>query len=276
MPFMIASHQAPVLPLKRWKPAWFSGLGLVLGTMAPDLAFVFRLDEIGSPASHSFLGQLYLTVPLVLVLHALATGLVFPWLLPHMPDGPPFHSHALARCHPATDARSLFRVALSGLVGGLTHVTLDGFTHGNHAGWALALVPALATPVPHIGGAAPLHDALQLWLSILFAVFAFRAWDRMVHALPPAGPGAAAVWDVHTSPPAVRYRVRLGLGAAALLGALVAPVLKRASSPGDILELAGYGAVTFATLTAVLAAFAHRAREVLDRVMLEVDGAFEG
>jgi hypothetical protein len=275
MPVMVAAHQAPVLPLKRWKPAWFSGLGLVLGTLAPDLVFVFRLDEVGSPASHGLLGQLYLTVPLVLVLHALATGLVLPWLLPHMPDWPPFHLHALARSRPATDAPALLRVALSGLLGGLTHVVLDGFTHGNHAGWALAFVPALTTPVPHIGGTVPLHDSLQFWLSLAFAIFAFREWDRFVRTLPPPGPGAAAVWEVHPSPRAVRYRVRLGLGTAALLGAVLTPILKQTSNPGDVLELVGYGSITFATVAAVLAAFAHRARGVLDRVMLEVDAVLE-
>jgi len=45
---MIPSHQAPVIPLKRWRPHWFSGLALVLGTLAPDLVFILRLDQRGS------------------------------------------------------------------------------------------------------------------------------------------------------------------------------------------------------------------------------------
>ena len=162
MPWMIPAHQAPVLPLKRWRPQWFSGLALVLGTVAPDLAFVFTLDRDGSPLSHSVAGLFLVTVPLVLFLHALATGLVLPWVLRHLPGGAPLHLHALARCRPATSAAGLARVASSALIGGATHVFLDGFTHGNHSGWALPLLPALATPVPHPGGPAPLHDALQL------------------------------------------------------------------------------------------------------------------
>src|SRR5262245_21725714 len=118
MPWMVPSHQAPVLRLARACPRRFSGLGLVLGTLAPDIAFILPLDERGSPASHSIAGQLYLTVPLVLALHGLLTALVLPWLLPHLPGGAPLHLHALARARPATDRAGTLRVAVSGLVGG--------------------------------------------------------------------------------------------------------------------------------------------------------------
>ena len=204
---MIPSHQAPVLPLKRWRPHWFSGLALVLGTVAPDLAFILRLDENGSPLSHSVVGLFLVDVPLVIVLHALATGLVLPWLLPHLPGGAPLHLHALARCRPVTDSSGLARVALSALVGAATHVFLDGFTHGNHAGWALAFLPVLGTPVPSIGGHAPLHDALQLWLTIGLGALALRDWGRMASALPTPGPGAAAAWEVVKAPPHACRRV---------------------------------------------------------------------
>ena len=99
---MIPSHQAPVIPLKRWRPHWFSGLALVLGTVAPDLAFILRLDENGAPLSHRFAGLFVVDVPLTIVLHVLATGLVLPWLLPHLAGGAPLHLHALARCRPVT------------------------------------------------------------------------------------------------------------------------------------------------------------------------------
>jgi len=269
MPLLAPSHQALVLPLKHWRPGWFSGLGLVLGTLAPDLVFILRLDESGSPIGHSLLGQVILTVPLVLVLHALATTLVLPWLLPRLPGGAPLHLHALARSRPATDTRAFARVAFSGLVGGLTHIALDGFTHGQQdGGWALALLPALATPVPHLGGTVPLHDALQFWLSLGLGALALCTWHRMARSLP--GPGAAAVGDVRPAPAAAcRRAVRATLGAA-LLGAVAAPVLKDAVGSPDALKLASYGALTFAMTATVLGAAADRARRVIDRVMLEV------
>ena len=175
MPWIVPSHQAPVLRLARSRPGWFSGLALVLGTMAPDLAFILPLDPTGAPASHTLAGQLYITLPLVLVLHALLTALVLPWLLPHLPGGSPLHLHELARSRPATGLAANARVAASGLVGGLTHILIDGFTHGDQSGWALALLPWLATPVPYPGSEqAPLYDSLQLWLTIRLGVLTMR------------------------------------------------------------------------------------------------------
>jgi hypothetical protein len=272
---MIPSHQAPVLPLKRWRPHWFSGLALVLGSVAPDLAFVLRLDPNGSPLSHSFGGLFVVDVPLAVVLHVLATGLVLPWLLPHLPGGAPLHLHALARCRPVADGTGLARIASSALVGAATHVFLDGFTHGNHSGWALVFLPVLGTPVPSIGGHVPLHDALQLWLTIGLGGLALRDWHYMAGALPAPGPGAAAAWEVVKAPPGACRRVAALLLGAALAGATLAPPLKGAESLPDALKLAAYGAITFATFATLVGAAAARARRALARVRLDVGTAFE-
>jgi hypothetical protein len=272
MPWMIPSHQAPVLPLKRWRPAWFSGLALVLGTVAPDLAFVLTLDRDGSPLSHSVPGLFLVAVPLVIVLHALATALVLPWLLPHLPGGAPLHLHALARSRPATDARSLLRVALSGLVGAATHVFLDGFTHGNHSGWALALIPALALPVPQPWGTQPLHDALQVWLTLVLGVLALAEWDRTARALPPPGPGAQAAWEVRPAPLAACRRVVGMILGAALAGALSSPVLTGALGSPDALKLSVYGAITFSAAAVLVGAVADRVRRAFERASPVVSG----
>ncbi len=85
MPCIAPSHQAPALLLKRWRPAWFSGLGLVIGTMAPDLEFILRLQD-NWVVSHTLAAQLYFTVPLTLVLYWLSVELVLPWLVPFLPS----------------------------------------------------------------------------------------------------------------------------------------------------------------------------------------------
>jgi len=270
MPWMIPSHQAPVLPLKRWRPHWFSGLALVLGSVAPDLAFVLSLDENGAPLSHRLAGLFAVDVPLAIVLHVLATALVLPWLLPHLAGGAPLHLHALARCRPVRDAAGVLRVASSALVGAATHVFLDGFTHGDRSGWALAFLPVLGTPVPSFGGHAPLHDVLQFWLTLGLGALALRDWGRMASALPSPGPGAAAAWGVVQAPPEASRRVVASLLAAALAGAALAPFLKGAIGSPDGLKLAAYGAITFAMLAILLGALAGRARRVIDRILLDV------
>ncbi|HVO10469.1 MAG TPA: DUF4184 family protein [Vicinamibacteria bacterium] len=275
MPWMIPSHQAAVLPLKQWRPAWFSGLALVLGSVAPDLVFIFRLDETGSPVSHTFAGQLLITMPLVVLLHALVTALVLPWLLPRVPGGPPLHLHALARCRPATGPLALARVAVSGLVGGLSHVAIDGFTHGDHSGWALPLFPALATPLPLPFAPAPLYDVLQVTLTVVLGLLAVRAWDGMARRLPQPGPGAMPRWQVTGAGRQESLSAASGLALAAVTGALLAAVLKSSVAPADLPKLAVYGAITGGCAGAVLLAGADRLRGVLQRIRFEVDAALE-
>jgi hypothetical protein len=166
-------------------------------------------------------------------------------------------------------------VAYSGLLGGLTHVTVDAFTHGDAESWGVALVPVLRTPVPHLGGPAPLYDALQFWLTVVLGTLALQAWSRMGAALSAAGLGASAAWKVRAAPAAACAAVCLGLAAAALLGALAAPLLRHTAGTADAPKLAVYGAITFWALAAVMGAVASRARRALARVMLEVGEAFE-
>jgi hypothetical protein len=270
MPWIVPAHQAPVLPLKRWRPAWFSGLALALGSVTPDLVFILRLDETGSPASHTFEGQVLITMPLVVALHALATLLVLPWLLPRVPGGAPLHLHVLARCQPPASLSGVAKVAVSGLIGGLTHVAIDGFTHGDHSGWALPLLPALGTPLFLPWGASPAYEVLQVVLSVVLGVAGLRAWERMAGALPSPGPGAAARWEVSPAP-AAQCRTTAGLFLiVASLGALAAPFVKGAIETPDALKLAAYGAITACCAAAVTAALVDRARRALERVRLDV------
>src|SRR6185369_18056489 len=97
--------------------------------------------------SHTIAGQLIFTLPVVLLLYCLATDLVIPWLVPHLPAGPPYHWHdLLALKRPR--GREWLGISASAIVGGLSHIVLDGFTHGDSSGWAVALFPLLRLPVP--------------------------------------------------------------------------------------------------------------------------------
>ncbi|MFF5265545.1 DUF4184 family protein [Actinomadura viridis] len=39
VPLTFPSHAAAVMPLKFWRPRWFDGVALVVGSTAPDLPF---------------------------------------------------------------------------------------------------------------------------------------------------------------------------------------------------------------------------------------------
>jgi hypothetical protein len=185
------------------------------------------------------------------------TSLLVPFAVPLLPRGAPFHLDALAAVRPLRTWRAHGIAAVSALVGGLSHIGLDGVTHGNHSGWALAHLPVLATPVPQPFGPVPLHDALQLWLSLILGVATLGAWRRLATArVPRLGPPA---------PAGVARRTLRFLGACALAGALVAPLVRRPPSPGIALELSLFGALAFVFYGAVIAALADRAIRTLDR-----------
>jgi hypothetical protein len=266
MPCVIPSHQAPALLLKLWRPAWFSGLALVLGSMAPDLEFILRMENEWV-VSHTLAAQVYFTVPLVVALYWLSTEWVIPWIVPYLPMSGPFHCGNLARIRQARGSEWA-SVMISAALGGLTHITLDGFTHGGRSGWAVALLPFLRWHVD-LGFRIPIHDLLQAVLSVLLAVAAFRLWEQQVTTGCVVGPPARPI-----SPASTHARLRLAgaLAIAAAAGAATARRLHPSAAGIDLVELASYGAMDFVALAIVMAAAWDRLRlagarvEVLDGV----------
>ena len=251
MPWIVPSHQAPAVALKAWKPGAFSGLGLVLGTMAPDLAAILRFDN-NSPLAHSLAGQVYITMPMVVALHAVATRLVFPWLLVRVAEAgrSVFAAEALAS-RPARTAGEWVRVAYSGFLGGLTHFWIDGFTHGGAEGWARNFLPVLSRPVCLPMGSMPLHDVLQWSLTLVLGVVALWMWRGLAERVPSS---ATKLPRRDEQPIAASGLVR-GLVLAALLGALAAVLLRPDAGLALRAELAVYGALAgplYAVLFAAL------------------------
>jgi len=258
MPWMIPSHQALVLPLKSRKPRTFCGLGLVFGSAAPDLAYILRLED-NAIAAHTFVGQLYVTVSLVLVLHWTATALVFPWLAPYVPTGAPMHLDRVMRSRPAHSLGEWARLAFSALIGGLTHVGLDGFTHGNHVGWARHYFPALSHSLPLSNGSVPVYEVLQVALTILLGIVSLVLWQRM------AVRDAEGLDRTHRFAQRSSARGRL-LGlliALAAAGAVIAIGLHPESPLERRAELAFYGAIAFPIYALVLAPLFERVRRLL-------------
>lgn len=249
MPWIVPSHQAPAVMLKLWKPRWFSGLGLCLGSMAPDLENIFRLNQ-RELFGHTLAAQVYFAVPLTLFLHWLTTAIVFPWLLPRVPPGPPLYPRHLAVIQPAGSPREWVRIGYSGMLGGLTHKFLDGLTHSDT--WATDLWPWLKRSIPFPGGPIPLHDALQVWLSLGLGIVAFRVLQQIARQQPIPEDGRP--WGS----PRAHQSLALGLVLCAGAGFLAGVKVTGADAPAMALELGAYGSVVFATAWVVYAAVRHR------------------
>lgn len=258
MPATILAHQAVVLPLKLWRPRRISGLALCLGSAAPDLEFIFRMTDDWL-FSHTFPAQLYFTVPVTLVLVWLLGAVLIPFLLPYLPPAQRRALAGLASIKPPRTPGEWNTVALCALIGGLSHVFVDGFTHGNHSGWAVAFLPVLRTSVAFPFGNVPLYDVFQHGLTVVFALLALR-WLHLIRVQFSASSPALAIQG-RTRAEGVLLVATLAV--AALLGALAGAALREADGGMTLLAGIAFGAINavFAT-SLLLAALDERTRRL--------------
>lgn len=125
MPLTLPTHPLAVLPLKLWRPRWFDGVALVIGTVAPDLAYA--LDGYGVTIhSHAWHAPLWWAVPIALV------GVrIVRWTAPvvaaHLPTGGWL---ALRDYGVLGDVRHpWWTTAGSAVLGAASHIVWDAFTH---------------------------------------------------------------------------------------------------------------------------------------------------
>lgn len=265
MPATLLSHQALVLPLKlRW-PRLFSGLALCIGSMAPDLEFIGRMHDDWI-VSHTVGAQVWFTIPVTAALVWVVSALLIPVLLPYLPEHAWWRPHDLGAIQPPQSPAAWGRVAASAWVGGMSHVVLDGLTHGNHSGWLVPHLPLLRTLVPHVGGPVPLHDALQFWCTIVLAIVAIVLWRRMVRA--------RLLWQWHdrahlaerripVQPRVEGVRIVRVLVVAAVVGGTVGYALRGSASAKTMMAGTAFGAIDFTVGAAVTAAALRRWRRTV-------------
>ncbi|GGZ68870.1 DUF4184 family protein [Streptomyces echinoruber] len=240
MPFTL-SHAAAVLPAVRGDGTGRARLVpavLVAGSFAPDLTYyaaglVPGAMEFGG-VTHSFPGVFGVDVLFAWVLTGWWLFVREPLvaLLPRVRQG---RVAALLRCGAPpvrVRASTVARWYVSAVLGALTHVVWDAFTHVGR--WGVRLFPVLDQPVAGV----PLYSQLQYGTSLLgaavVAVFAAHALRR-APAVAPAGEaavteaavaaaGEAAVTEAAVAAVAVlsardRWRAAGALGGCTLLGA---------------------------------------------------------
>lgn len=158
MPFTL-SHSAAVLPILRSK--YFSATGLIIGTMAPDFEYFFRMNVQGI-YGHTWLGVLYFDLPVAFLLAFLFHGVAKKNLIDQLPvflqarfrEVRNFDFLPYLKDHKWTFVTSV-------LIGTATHIVWDGFTH-EHQYFVNAL-PGIykGRYIPFRGARYPLWYALQ-------------------------------------------------------------------------------------------------------------------
>ncbi len=189
MAFPIA-HPAAILPFRRFCPKFLSPSALIVGSMVPDVAYVFG-DTTWRNAqwdwrSHHFPGSFYFSVPVGLVLlmlfYTVRASLVH--LLP------PYQQRLfMPLCH-APVAPPLVLV-FSLLLGSWTHLAWDSFTHAY--GWFTLHWAWLQIPVLQLGRRRVLVCQVVWYITsfagIVWLMLAFKQWQRKVDPAVSPSPG---------------------------------------------------------------------------------------
>lgn len=243
MPFTLA-HPAAVLPVRKALPE-ASPVGLVIGSMTPDLVYFLPIGVSGAQ-SHSFFGLLWFCVPMGVGAWLALRYLFAPAFERFLPSG------VSARLCPGRAKLSLRRVGAVGaatLVGAATHVVWDSFTHSSGA--AVQALPYLRHHVTLAAGYSPAVFTVLQHVSTLLGLVVLLAWSSAWYRrTPPADADAAR--GVPASEKSVVFGAVL-LPAIATAFVVLAPALS--ASPTTFVGLQrAIGRAAFASGSALLAA----------------------
>jgi hypothetical protein len=173
MPWTFA-HPLAILPLRRLAPQRFNLLALVIGSIAPDLGYyVFAFDL--ATLAHQWPGLVLVCLPLgwVIFMFLRLMQTHFIYLLPQI-QRQALQAHLSESL--GLSVSQMIWISLSLLLGAMTHIVWDAFTHVS--GFAVAYFDVLREPVEIAGFHTRVFHLLQ-HLSTLIGVggLAYCYWQ---------------------------------------------------------------------------------------------------
>ncbi len=186
MPFTV-SHVAAVVPGYRWLSRWHVFSAAVIGSMVPDFGLLLPLS-FGRWQTHSLSALFTFCLPVGLCAFWLTQLLIKPAVIEVLPD----RAYARLCAAPAGAAlrqlRGWLYAAAAIVLGALTHLVWDGFTHEDARG--VRMFPMLEDYGPEVEGhALQLYRWLQYGSSVLgLAVVLAALWLWLRHAPASQGP----------------------------------------------------------------------------------------
>lgn len=125
MPLTLPTHPIAVVPLKLWRPRWFDGVALAVGSVAPDLGYAtYGFGE--TVRTHNLLALVWWSVPVTLVAVRPCRWAVSA-VAAHLPGGGPLrlrdYGVLSAVRHP------WYVTVFSALLGSFSHIAWDSVTH---------------------------------------------------------------------------------------------------------------------------------------------------
>ena len=185
MPFTPA-HSAIVLPFIRKR--YFSATALIIGSVAPDFEYFFKMSVNGS-IGHTLPGVVYFDIPITIALAFVFHQVVKARLIDNLP--PFLQTRFSALRH--FDFLACFRqhwfiFITSAALGALSHIFWDAFTH--KTGFFVQILPIYHdTVVPFQGVRYPLFYALQhistaIGLLVVIIYIANMPAEKMTPSMP--------------------------------------------------------------------------------------------
>lgn len=177
MPFTL-SHPAIVLPFGMKKNKYVDFTALVIGSMAPDFEYFLHFRPYRT-IGHSFLGQLYFNLPLILILALVFHYIIKEPMITNLPK--PFCNNYYYIARDKWKLNSVLRIIVfiySALIGAFSHIFWDGFTHST--GFFVEKFHVLREYIDIAGIRLPVYNLLQHLSSImgLIAIFLFIIYKR--------------------------------------------------------------------------------------------------
>ena len=172
MPLTFA-HPAAVLTFSR-NSKYIHFAALVLGSMAPDFEYFLRGRPIGE-IGHTFTGFFLLNLPLVLLIYLIYHRLIHQPIISHLPE---FLQDTYSHQMVGNKTWKVFVFGYSALLGMLTHVIWDSFTHLN--GFMVTNLRVLTQTYTVFGYQIPIYKFLQhgstlFGIMLIFGYLYYRA-----------------------------------------------------------------------------------------------------
>jgi hypothetical protein len=206
MPFTV-SHAAAVLPLHRLGRAELPLTALMIGSMAPDFGYFFAHDA-SRTLTHSFASLPVFSLPAGLLVWLFYIVVLEKATITLLPD----RWHTRFAHSDALTLPLLLRACVAILLGAVTHLLWDAFTH--RGTFVTDAWPALQGPTPGFSW-MPIYHLLH-GLSSVVGLAILIIWLRHLHRQP-----ARSLIRPYKISERTRIRANALLLAAALVGALL-------------------------------------------------------
>jgi membrane-bound metal-dependent hydrolase YbcI (DUF457 family) len=174
MPFTI-SHAAAVLPIQRFSKDRLPLTALMIGSMAPDFGY-FSSPEVSRTLTHSFAGLFLFAWPVGMFVWLFYIAMLEKATITLLSDR--WHTR-FAHTDSLTPSL-LARASIAIILGAVTHLLWDSFTHRET--FVTNAIPALLGPTPGVRW-LPIYHFLH-FLSSVAGLVILAIWARGLHSQP--------------------------------------------------------------------------------------------